>query len=204
MKFAWTVAGDDPDYGKGDEHGINGYYWPGFDALTTKVNLNDTVARGYVVGLYVVTSWPQFSGRTNVDIAKLIVAEYKRLATGTNAVPGLRLQVDDERKNPNAILTVLQGIRAALPKTNLSWTMEAGQAGWMNDPDFMKAILALKLRIVPQCYNGAMTQVWDTWAYCKALLDGGWPASIISPFYDAAHLPVGWDGFAFTVGRLPA
>jgi len=95
-------------------------------------------------------------------------------------------------------------VRKQLPNVNISWTMEAGQAGWMNDVAFRDAIISLRIRLVVQCYNGAMTEVWDTWAYLKTLYDGGYPASILTPFYDAAHLPHGWDGYAFTLGRLPA
>ena len=200
MRYTWVDAGDDPDYAVGDRNLINGYYWPMFDAVTTRNNLNVCKGRQYAVGLYVVSNWPQFNGRTIDDIVKLIVAEYNRFV---GDIPNLKLQLDAEEKFPDRILSILTGIRLALPHVSLSWTMEAGQAGWMNEPTFRDAVQALKVRVVPQCYNGAMTEVWDTWAYLKTLVDGGWEPARLSPFYDAKHLPHGWDGFAFTVGRLP-
>ena len=72
----------------------------------------------------------------------------------------------------------------------------------MND-EFVQTVLNCRVRLAPQLYNGQMTEVWDSLAYSRDLTKAGFPDSIISPFYDAMKLPVGWDGFAFTQGRLP-
>jgi hypothetical protein len=37
----------------------------------------------------------------------------------------------------------------------------------------------------------------------RDLTKRGFPESSVSMFYDAAQLGVGWDGYAFTQGRLP-
>ena len=41
MRYTWTDAGDDPSYDVGDKHGIDGYFFPMFDSLTTRENLQD-------------------------------------------------------------------------------------------------------------------------------------------------------------------
>jgi len=151
-----------------------------------------------------VTNWPQFIGKTPKQIAAIVNAEYTRLF-----IPGLKVQFDMEEHDlrpevddPNKIASTLEEWRLFRPWTGTSWTMEANQGGWMS-PNFVKRILTCRVRLVPQCYNGAMTEVWDTLTYARDLTERGFPDSSISPFYDAAKLPVGWDGFAFTMGRLP-
>jgi hypothetical protein len=197
MKNVWVDAGNDPDFNKGDQNEINGYFLALFDSRTTKTQLENIKAKGYQVGVYMVTNWPEFVGKTPAQIAKLVSDEYKRLN-----VKSLRVQFDMEEKDPDKIASVLEEWRLLHPSVNTSWTMEAGQGGWMGQV-FVARVLACRVRLVPQCYNGAMTQVWDTLTYSRDLTQRGFPDSLISPFYDAAHLPVGWDGFAFTQGRLP-
>jgi hypothetical protein len=43
----------------------------------------------------------------------------------------------------------------------------------------------------------------DTLVAARDLTKRGLPDGLITPFYDAARLPYAWDGFAFTMGRLP-
>jgi hypothetical protein len=48
-----------------------------------------------------------------------------------------------------------------------------------------------------------MTKTFDTLAMARDLTKRGFPDGLVTPFYDAARLPEYWDGFAFTMGRLP-
>jgi hypothetical protein len=73
--------------------------------------------------------------------------------------------------------------------------------GWMS-PTFVQAIVDLRVRVVPQFYLGDMQPVAQDVAL-KDLLVRGFPYALVSGFYDAAALPGRWDGFAFTMGRLP-
>lgn len=203
MKFVWTVAGDDPDFAIGDQYEINGYYMPMFDPLTTKSFLdNEIKARGHVAGTYMVTNWPQFTGKTPAEIAYIVSTEYKRLQ-----VAGLRVQFDAEEHDPTKIITIFEEWRKLHPTINTSWTFEPMQGGWMGNPcpaepsDFVKRILACRVRVVPQLYYGNMTPA-NEGHVVHDIARRGFPTSIISPFYDAAALPVWWDGFAFTMGRL--
>ena len=59
---------------------------------------------------------------------------------------------------------------------------------------FVQGIISLKIRLCPQLYNGAMTEVWDSLAYTRDLTKRGFPDALVSPFYDAKHLPRGWMG----------
>ena len=64
-----------------------------------------------------------------------------------------------------------------------------------------------KIRVVPQCYwpdPVTTLKPVDTLVVARDLTKMGLPDALITPFYDAGHLPVAWDGFAFTMGRLPA
>lgn len=196
MRYVWTDAGDDPSYDVGDRHGINGYFWPMFDSLTTRENLTDCKNRGHAVGIYMAWNWPQFTGKTPKEVAAIMSEEYKRCF-----VPGLKVQYNDERHDPGAIMATLQEWRKLRPTINTSWTMEGMQGGWMS-PTFVKAILDCRVRVVPQSYRGNMDRL-ESDATFRDLLKRGFPENVISCFYDAKQLGGNWDGFAFTMGRLP-
>ena len=217
MNYLWVDAGNDPPFGKGMVNLIDGYFLAAFDARTTKAQyqniLNQNPGDPYAIGLYAVSNWPQFEGLAPAQQAAVLVAEYKRLTGGTNPVPkSLRLQWDDERKEPDKIIGVIEAIRAALPNVGLSWTFESRQGGWIGPKlkdnggvpgEFVRRCIAAKIRYVPQMYNGNMTAVGDALTEDRDLRSRGIPDGLVSPFYDAAKLPYGWQGYAFTGGRLP-
>ncbi len=196
MRYVWTDAGDDPDFNVGNRHGIDGYYFPMFDDLTTRERLEDCKGRGYAVGLYIAWNWPQVKNSSPTEVASIMSEEYKRCY-----VAGLRMQYNDESHEPDKILTVLRAWRNLRSTVGTSWTMEGMQGGWMSKA-FAAAVMNLKIRLAPQLYNGAMTQVWDSLAAQRDLTKRGFADLLISPFYDAAKLPHYWNGFAFTMGRL--
>jgi hypothetical protein len=67
----------------------------------------------------------------------------------------------------------------------------------------VQAVLAARMRVVPQAYTGNMGHIAENAVYLD-LLARGFPESSISLFYDAALFPIQeFDGFAFTMGRLP-
>jgi len=209
MKNLWVDAGNDPDFNKGDQHKIDGYFLAMFDSRTTLTQLQAIKAKGHTCGIYMVTNWPQFVGKSPTEIAAIVNSEFQRVL-----LSGLRVQFDMEEHDPEKIATVLEEWRKLQPKINTSWTMESFQGGWMS-PSFVSRMLACKVRIVPQFYKGNMGAVDDPWgllaeqvAQDMALRDltrRGFPESLVTGFYDAATLPQGtpWDGFAFTQGRLP-
>ena len=195
MHYVWTVVGDDPDLNQGDRHGIDGYFMPMFDALTTKAFLRDEVrARGHAAGIYLGHNW--LPGKTPAEIAATVSAEYARVQ-----VPGLKVQFNMEEKDPERIAETLEEWRKRRPTVGTSWTMEGMQGGWMS-PEFVQRVLDCRVRVVPQTFTGDMRRQ-ESDVVVRDLLRRGFPENIISPFYDAKQLGLNWDGFAFTMGRLP-
>lgn len=209
MRFAWTVVGDDPDFNQGNKYGIDGYFYPMFDSLTTPERLRDTQARGYVIGIYLGHNW--LPGKSPAEIASTVSAEFKRLTTKPGvAVKNLRVQLNFEEHDPVLILERLQAWRALRPTVGTSWSMEGMQGGWMGPvvtpttpaSDFVRDVLAQRVRLVPQTFTGDMRRQ-ESAEVLRDLIQRGFPENIISPFYDAAQLGLEWDGYAFTMGRLP-
>lgn len=200
MRFTWTVAGDDPDYANCKAHGITGLFAPMFDVLTTPAYLQGFQARHFKAGTYVGHGW--FPSLNAIQLADLVVAEYKRLTRSSSpALSDVRLMMNLEQHDPVFILKCLTEIRGRLPKVGLSWSPEGMQGGWM-DADFVAGIVALRVRVVPQAFTGPMARR-ESDVVLRDLLVRGFPAGSVSIFYDAAQLGVGWEGYAFTEGRLP-
>lgn len=203
MRFTWTVAGDDPDYGNCKAHGINGLFAPMFDPLTTYLYLTEFQVRGFKAGTYVGHNW--FPNLTAKELARKVVTEYNRLTKaqgeGAPALRDVRLMINLEQHDPVFILACLTEIRRLLPKVGLSWSPEGMQGGWMSDA-FVTGIINLRIRVVPQAFTGSMVRR-ESDVVLRDLLDRGFPASSVSIFYDAAQLGDGWEGYAFTEGRLP-
>lgn len=195
MRYLWTDAGNDPDFNRGDKHGINGYFQPMFDIRTTRKSLENIRGHGHAAGIYLGHNW--LPGKTAAQYAAIASAEYKRLY-----VPGLKVQFNLEEHDPGFIADVLEAWRALRKNVGTSWTMEGFQGGWMGT-SFVPRLLATRVRVVPQTFTGNMTRQ-ESDAVLRDLTKRGIPESLISPFYDAAQLGIGWDGFAFTAGRLPA
>lgn len=215
MRFAWTVAGDDPDWPTMKRHGITGLFAPLFDdGLTTKAYLRDFQARGYIAGLYLGHNW--FPGESAVDQARRVSYEYIRLTSaklGSPAVKDVRVMLNWEQHDPEDIALGLEEWRRLHPGVGTSWSMEGMQGGWMGtktspefpDPSpFIQRVLASRIRFVPQTFHGDMRGIAQD-VVLRDLIQRGVPEHVVSLFYDAAK--VGdldrWDGYAFTAGRLP-
>lgn len=196
MRFAWTVAGDDPDWATLKRHGITGLYAPLFDSLTTPAYLREFQQRGYVAGLYLGHNW--FPGVSAHHLAEKVNAEYVRLSKGLKDV---RVMFNWEQHDPNDIAGGLERWRQLQAKVNTSWSPEGMQGGWMS-PDFVQRVLACRVRVVPQAFVGNM-QRRESDMVLRDLTRRGFPENIVSIFYDAAQLGANWDGYAFTAGRLP-
>lgn len=200
MKALWVDAGNDPWYAGCEALGVTHLYFALNDPRVSKSYLQNVAAKGYGVGVYVVAGhplWPEFQGNGR-QFAEKVSAKVGPLFIST-ASP--KVQLDMEMHDPEFILTALERWRELRPKQDTSWTLESFQGGWMT-PEFVKRVIALKIRVVPQFYGGDMTPFAQDRSL-KDLLDRGFPSSLITGCYDAASLPEYWDGFAFTQGRLP-
>lgn len=165
--------------------------------------LLEVKARGLIGGVYSAWNWGGFIG-TGPAYAEATDRALRLIAP--DATPGWpKVQLDDETHDPDRIVALVTRWRQLRPNTDTSWTMEVFQGGWMTQA-MVKAVVAAKIRVAPQCYGGADGRIdyaVDALAGARDLTRRGFPDSLISPFYDAARLPVAWDGFAFTMGRLP-
>jgi hypothetical protein len=217
VKWVWVDAGNDADWQKHLRHLIDGEFYagagPNDGPAVVASRLEASRLRGHVGGVYTAWAWEpdtETDGAAYAEYTHEIVAKIEeRLPVKGNRYP--KVQLNNERHEPDIILAMLRRWRELRPTKDTSWTMEGGQGGWMGSvvstttpaSSFVTEVLSYRVRLVPQLYNGAMTQVWDSLAFARDLTKRGFPDAVISPFYDAAHLPVGWDGFAFTMGRLP-
>lgn len=196
MRFVWTDAGDDPSWGIGDQWSIDGYYAPLFDEITPAV-LDEAIRRGHAHGVYFGHNWRPGAGP--VELVAEVSEEFFELV---RTRPKLRLMWNLEEHDPTFVAAVLEEWRRRHPRVNTSWSCEGMQGGWMS-PAFVQRVLACRVRVVPQCFTGGMSRL-ESDVVLRDLLRRGFPENIVSPFYDAAQLGQRWDGFAFTMGRLPA
>ena len=200
MKFVWVDEGNDPDWEKCERHEIGGYFWAVQDPRVTKAYLQAAKPRAKVVGVYAAWNWPDFDGKEPEAQADRLHEMVSAVSWHPASSP--KVQWNDERHEPDKIIRVLERFRQLEPTSDLSWTLEGHQSGWMSAA-FIARLLACKVRVVPQLYSGDMSRVYDSLGEARNLVKRGIPDGVISPFYDAARLPEWWDGFAFTMGRLP-
>jgi hypothetical protein len=173
-----------------------------FDPRVRRTYLENVRARGYGDGVYVATNWPQVSGGGKT-FAEKVSAQLSIVDPGPDYKAAPKVQLDMEQHDPVFILDALRRWRELRPKRDTSWTMESFQGGWMS-PTFVAEVISRRVRIVPQYYLGDMSPVAQDVAL-KDMLNAGFPASLVTGFYDAAALPLyRAEGFFFTQGRLPA
>lgn len=200
MRNVWVDAGNDPDWEVVEKHQATGLFWDVREERLTPAYLADAFVRGYDVGVYVVDNWDGWKGLAGSTFARRMHERVEQVA-GEAGPSFPRVQFDLERHDPTWILACLQEWRRLRPRQNTSWTFEAMQGGWMSD-DFVRGVLGCRVRLVPQAYTGDMRRFAED-ATLRNLTRRGFPEGVISLFYDAADLPLGWDGYAFTMGRLP-
>jgi hypothetical protein len=204
MRFLWVDEGNDPDWARVGS--MTGLFFSLRESDQDLVRrLNDAKARGLVGGVYAAWNWNEgFLETDGAGFAEWVDKRLKALSAAglvlANGRP--KVQLNNERHERSVILAMLRRYRLLRPNTDTSWTMEGGQGGWMT-PAFVSEVISYRCRLSPQLYNGPMTEVWDSLEYTRDLTKRGFPDALISPFFDAAALPVGWSGWAFTMGRLP-
>jgi hypothetical protein len=196
MRALWIDAGNDPHWAKMDQ--FDTLYFALNDPRVTKQYLQGVASKGFGVGVYVVTNWAGFNQPSGANFANAVADKVNTLRM-SNVSP--RVQLDAEQHDPQFIIDMVTQWRKRLPYQATSWTMEAMQGGWMTD-EMVAAVLAARIRVVPQAYTGDMRPIAQD-AALRDLLRRGFPETSISLFYDAAALPLEWAGFAFTMGRLP-
>lgn len=202
MRAVWIDEGNDPDYAKLAANGIDWPYFALRDPRLTPAYLDAVVSHAGIAGagVYAAVSW--YPNLSAAQFADKISSELLRIGWKGNAPVCADIEV------PNLapyVVDFLLRWHAIRPKRTVDVTIE-GHKGTLFSPADVIHVTACARYLVPQCYNGAMTELWDTYAMTTDLTSAGFPLGSVCPFYDAAHLPQWWGlpaGYAFTQGRLP-
>jgi hypothetical protein len=204
VKFVWVDSGNNADWVKLAQHEIDGEFYAATDPVPDlRARLTASRNRGHAGGIYTAWNWISQTedGAAYAEFTNgLLIPIETQLAGKSNSFP--KVQLDNENHNPDVILAMARRWRQLQPRKDTSWTFEGFQGGWMS-AQFVEEMISLRIRIVPQLYSGDMRLHFDALTAARDLTKRGFPDSLISPFYDAAALPYGWQGWAFTAGRLP-
>ncbi|HVE35388.1 MAG TPA: hypothetical protein VNC18_17615 [Gemmatimonadaceae bacterium] len=199
MRCVWVDAGSDDDPAKLKPLGA----FPAFDIREPRLTPVYLAARNVTygaVGVYAVASWwPNLGPR---EFATTVSRRLTQVAGPTSPASMPIVCLDIEDKPAEWYLDALRQWRRHRAERVTDVTLE-GHKGGIFTAGQLLMLYGLVRYVVPQCYNGAMTQTWDSFAMALDLNEHGLPFPGIRPFYDAAHLPEWWDGYAFTQGRLP-
>jgi hypothetical protein len=208
VRAVWIDEGNDADYAKLRANDITEPFYSVRDPRVTKSYLEMVRGKGFAPGIYAAWNWPQtgvvppYTGAAKgAQFATWVNGQLERIAPGTGPdFPAVCLNI--ETHDVPYILGAIQQWRKHRPKRITDFTLEGHQGGLFTGPQ-ARAVAAKVRYIVPQCYDGNMTEDWDSWAIGLDLLEHGFPFGKVTPFLDAAHLDEWWEGYAFTAGRLP-
>jgi len=202
MRAAWLYPNDDPPYAKLAANGITWPYFDMRDARLTPAYLDSVKAHAGIdgCGVYAACNW--YPAQTPEQFADTIDARLRAIGWLGNPPVCVDIEVPDLVVYVKAFLAKWRQLR---PTRITDLTIEGHKGGLFSAAD--ASYVAQRVRFtVPQCYDGTMTDVWDTYAMTCDLTAAGFPLAGICPFYDAAKLPEWWGipaGYAFTAERLP-
>ncbi len=196
MRAVWVDAGNDADVAKLRHYGIDSPYFDCRDPRVSRDYLDGVKAQGFSPGIYAAWNW-----RPDLDGAGFAEWLSRRLAPLQRSASFPMVCADIETHDVGYVLAFLKRWRELRPKRVTDWTLEGFQGGLFSPHDTL-AIAASGVGVVPQAYAGDMTPS-DPVAVVLDLCSHSFAPGTISVFYDAAHLPVAWSGYAFTQGRLP-
>lgn len=188
-----------PDYAKIRRNGGTHVVRSLRDPLTIRAALVADKTAGFGTGVFIARNWyPDLSARAFADAAHNLL---KAIDGGTPADPVVTFDIETD--DLGFVRDVFRRWVAHRPQRLTDWTMEGHKGGLFEPADVTELVQNVRRFFVPQCYDGTMTQVWDTLAMARDLTAAGIPDARIVPCMDAAHLPVWASGYAFPMGRLP-
>ena len=204
MRAIWIDAGNDPDYGKLPTYGIDSVYFDVRDPRVTATYLADVKRRGYAVGVYAADSWPEMKVLP-WNAAGWLSNKIRSLANGPD-FPRVCLDIETH-DIAGYLIPFLQAWRNVRQLRRTDLTIEGFQGGLFSPQEVAQVVAhvigtGLPGFVVPQNYTGNMSPLAAD-RVALDLVEHGFTPTILRGFYDAAHLPERWDGFAFTQGRLP-
>jgi hypothetical protein len=184
-----------PDLAKAKAYGITRLYWEARDPQINAGLFQGIRASGYEVGVMRDPSWDNLSA---IDLARELDADLLRLGSSNAQCAVL---ADIEVHSPDYVRAFLTEWRELRPSRVTGWTLEPLQGGWM-DARFVQAVSKANVWIHPQSYYGNMSPV-DPDLVRADLVERGFRRELVSPVYNAAHIPTHWDGIAFRFDQLP-
>ena len=199
MLIPWVVEGNDPSYATYHAIGATHVGRSLRDPRTTRAALVADKAQGFGTCVYSAHSWyPDLSARAWADG---INNQLKAVDGGTPDDP--IVCIDLETDDLQYVRDTFARWKQHRPKRVTDWTFE-GHKGGIFTPNDVAILLQLVSRyFVPQCYNGAMTQVWDTLAMARDLTSVGIPDARIVPFVDGRAIPAWLQGYVFPKDGKP-
>lgn len=206
MKAALVLQGGPAgvDGAKAKAWGITRLFWEARDPNATTQLLKDVRAAGIGVGLMRDPSW---NGATAAGLAAFMSQDLSDRGYNSSTGPdSCAAMFDNETHGSAYALEVLRSWRALRATRTTLWTLESGQAGWM-EPDLVNYINSdPNLMVVPQIYLGSprMYPGSERWA-CDDLRRRGIQENRIVAFYDGERtIPYGWNGIIYDFTVLAA
>jgi hypothetical protein len=196
MLAVWVPENNDPDYNYLRELRATHVFRALRDKRTTRAALVTDRAAGFETGVYLASNWyPGQTARTVADIASTLL---NAVDGGTPFDPVVCLDVETD--DLHYTRSLFHRWKAHRPKRRTDWTFEGHKGGIFTDADVADLLLLVQGYFVPQCYNGALTEVWDTLAMARDLTATGIPDERIVPFMDIRHIGEWASGYAFIQG----
>lgn len=196
LYFVWVDEGNDPDYGKIAEVGISGISLSLREATPERLAAIET--HGFQTGVYFAQNWYPKAGA--VELADIVSGKLQAIAPGS-APDKPRVCCDIELHDTAFLVGFFNRWRAHRPRRLTDLALEGLQGGLFSR-ETVDALVNLEVNIVPSNYTGSM-QPLAADRVALDLADRGFPTDRLFGFYDGAALPINWQGYVFTQGRLP-
>jgi hypothetical protein len=205
MKATWIRPGSPiPDGDKLRALGITDLVWDATDPFVTAASMEE-----------VWTEWrfrpwltrsADWGDVTAERLARLMHEDIKRVQRDGKAL-GMIADIEALwRRTSNYVLTWLTEWRRLRPTRRTAWTTEVFQGGAISDALAARINGDINLLTVPQLYFGNMLLAAESQVAMDFIQAHGRrdiDRSRVKCYYDAAHLPVAWDGFAYDCAKLP-
>ena len=206
MRSCFIDHNQEANYDLLKRHGITEILYPTRDSPVNSNLCQKAKDKGFNVGLMVAWNW--LGGHpTGARFAEFCDNELKRIAWPGN--PKLVADIEkgaglDDLRYVDYVVDFCRRWRELRPKRATDWTLESMQGGLFNGRgQAVNAIIAANVGIIPQYYTGDERPMAQDVAF-RDLTAYGFPSHRIRGFYLAKDLPINWDGYAWTQGKLPA
>jgi hypothetical protein len=208
MRGCFIDHGNSADFNLLRKHSIDTVLIPGEESpIANPTSIKAIYDAGFAVSVMFAWNWHGLGAGSGAEFAKYASNRLKEV--GHPAVnPSVVLDIEkgagvEDWEYVDWVVAALKEWRKLRPTRQTHWTLEAMQGGLFNGRnDAVEAIRAANVGIVPQFYTGSEYPMAADVAL-KDLLLYNFPSERIKGFYLARELPLNWDGYAWTQGKLP-